>query len=371
MSEHVDSIVVGAGCVGLAIARRLALAGREVVVIEESEAIGTGTSSRNSEVIHAGIYYPAGSLKARLCVIGREMLYGYLAERAIPHRRIGKMIVATEDAEIPTLEDIGAKARANGVDDLEWIEAGRLKALEPNVRAVAAWLSPSTGIFDSHAYMLSLQGELEANGGMIAFFSPVRAGRVNANGIEIETGGDAPMTLSCTNLINAAGLGAQPLAHRIDGMPEDLVPPLRFARGHYFILAGKCPFNHLVYPVPVAGGLGTHSTVDLGGQVKFGPDVEWIDKIEYTVDPNRGDKFYGDIRRYWPGLPDGALQPGYAGIRPKMTGPEGGKYGADFVIQGPADHGVKGLVNLFGIESPGLTSSLAIAEEVAARLGID
>jgi L-2-hydroxyglutarate oxidase LhgO len=371
MSEHVDSIVVGAGCVGLAIARHLALAGREVVVIEETEAIGTGTSSRNSEVIHAGIYYPAGSLKAKLCVAGRNMLYDYLGARAIPHRRIGKMIVATEAAEIPTLEDIGAKARANGVDDLEWVEGERLKQLEPNVRAVAAWLSPSTGIFDSHAYMLSLQGEMEAAGGMIAFHAPVIAGRVNAGGIELDIGGDTPMSLSCTTLVNAAGLGAQPLARRIDGMPPDQVPPLKFARGHYFILTGKCPFNHLVYPVPVAGGLGTHSTVDLGGQVKFGPDVEWIDKIEYTVDPKRSEKFYGDIRRYWPGLKDGALQPGYAGIRPKLTGPEGGKYGADFIIQGPAVHGVTGLVNLFGIESPGLTSSLAIAEEVATQLGID
>ncbi len=371
MSEYVDSIVVGAGCVGLAIARRLARAGREVVVIEETEAIGTGTSSRNSEVIHAGIYYPAGSLKARFCVQGRAMLYDYLERHAIAHRRIGKMIVATEAAEIPTLEDIGAKARANGVDDLEWVEGARLAELEPNVRAVAAWLSPSTGIFDSHSYMLSLQGELEAAGGMIAFHAPVLSGRVNARGIELETGGGDPMSLSCTNLINAAGLGAQPLAHRIDGMPADKVPPLRFARGHYFTLSGKCPFNHLVYPVPVAGGLGTHSTVDLGGQVKFGPDVEWIEAIDYTVDPARGEKFYGDIRRYWPALPDGALQPGYAGIRPKLTGPEGGKYGADFIIQGPADHGVQGLVNLFGIESPGLTSSLAIADAAAAALGID
>ena len=371
MSDHVDSIVVGAGCVGLAVARRLALAGHEVVVIEETEAIGTGTSSRNSEVIHAGIYYPAGSLKARLCVAGRDMLFDYLAKRSLPHRRIGKMIVATEAAEIPTLEEIGTKARVNGVDDLEWVEGTLLRELEPNVRAVAAWLSPSTGIFDSHSYMLSLQGELEAAGGMIAFHASVAAGRVTADGIERETGGAAPMTLACTTLVNAAGLGAQPLANRIDGMPPDLVPPLRFARGHYFTLSGKCPFNHLVYPVPVAGGLGTHSTVDLGGQVKFGPDVEWIDNIEYTVDPARGDKFYGDIRRYWPGLPDGALQPGYAGIRPKLTGPEGSKYGADFIIQGAAEHGVDGLVNLFGIESPGLTASLAIADEVARQLGID
>lgn len=371
MLEHVDSIVVGAGCVGLAVARRLALAGREVVVIEETDAIGTGTSSRNSEVVHAGIYYPEGSFKARLCVRGRHLLYDYLESRSIPHRRIGKMIVATEDAELPTLEDIGAKARANGVDDLEWIDGPRLLELEPNVRAAAAWLSPSTGIFDSHTYMLSLQGELEAAGGMVAFFAPVLSARVTDAGIVAETGGDAAMTLSCSTLVNAAGLGAQALAGRIDGMPADAVPPLYFARGHYFTLSGKCPFNHLVYPVPVAGGLGTHSSVDLGGQVKFGPDVEWIDKIDYTVDPARGEKFYGDIRRYWPGLPDGALQPGYAGIRPKLTGPEGGKYGADFMIQGPAVHGVPGLVNLYGIESPGLTSSLAIADEVAAMLGID
>jgi len=371
MVEHVDTIVVGAGCVGLAVARRLALAGHDVVVIEESEAIGTGTSSRNSEVIHAGIYYAKDSLKARLCVKGRDMLYAYCESRGIPHKRIGKMIVATEAAEIPTLEDIGAKAWANGVGDLEWIEGARLAELEPNVRAVAAWLSPSTGIFDSHSYMLSLQGELEDRGGMVAFFSPVLAGRVTDGGIELDIGGEAPMTLACTTLVNAAGLGAQRLAGRIDGLAAETVPPLYLARGHYFTLTGKCPFNHLVYPVPVAGGLGTHSTVDLGGQVKFGPDVEWIDELEYTVDPARGDKFYGDIRRYWPGLPDGALQPGYAGIRPKLSGPDAGKYAADFVIQGPADHGVENLVNLFGIESPGLTSSLAIADEVAAKLGIE
>ena len=368
MVEHVECIVVGAGCVGLAVARKLARAGYEVVLIEETEAIGTGTSSRNSEVIHAGIYYPKDSLKARLCVRGREMLYGYLESRGIEHRRIGKLIVATEEAEISILEEIGAKARTNGVDDLEWIEGARLDQLEPNVRTVAAWLSPSTGIFDSHDYMLSLLGEMESSGGMIAFHSSVVGGRVTDNGIVIETGGEAPMALSCDALVNAGGLGAQGLANRIAGIPFDTIPPLYYARGHYFTLAGKCPFNHLVYPVPVAGGLGTHSSIDLGGQGKFGPDVEWIEEVDYTVDPARGDKFYADIRRYWPELPDGALKPGYAGIRPKLTGPEGGKYGADFMIQGPTEHGVRGLVNLYGIESPGLTSSLAIADEVVTAL---
>ena len=370
MVEHVDSVVVGAGCIGLAVARRLARAGREVILLEKLDTIGTGISSRNSEVIHAGIYYTKDSLKARLCLQGRNMLYDYCATHGVEHRRIGKMIVATQDDEVPTLEKIGVKARANGVDDLEWIEGLHLKKLEPNIRAVAAWLSPSTGILNSHSFMLSLRGDMEAAGGVIAFHSPVLNGRVTDNAMRITIGGENPMELSSNILVNAGGLSAQSLASQIVGIPAEFIPPLHFARGNYFTLTGKCPFNHLIYPVPVAGGLGTHSTVDLGGQVKFGPDVEWIESIDYTVEPKRGENFYADIRRYWPGLPNGALQPGYAGIRPKLVGPENEKHSADFIIHGPKAHGIPGLINLYGIESPGLTSSLAIAEEVAEKLGV-
>ncbi|MAH83264.1 MAG: FAD-dependent oxidoreductase [Rhodospirillaceae bacterium TMED8] len=371
MVNQVECIVVGAGCVGLAAAQRLAQSGREVVLLEKSAGIGTGISSRNSEVIHAGIYYPKNSLKAQLCVRGKDLLYDFCKKNAVEYQRIGKMIVATTEGEIPSLQEIGKRARANGVQDLEWVEGARLKNLEPNVRAVAAWFSPSTGIFNSHSYMLSLQGKLEANGGMIAFFSPVKSGEVTNRGIVIETGGETPTTLSCDILINAAGLGAQDLSQSILGVPPASIPPLYFARGNYFTLTGKNPFNHLVYPVPVPGGLGTHSSIDLGGQVKFGPDVEWVTNVEYTVDPERRKKFYTDIRRYWPDLEDDALQPGYAGIRPKLSGPKSSKYGSDFVIQGPDLHGVKGMVNLYGIESPGLTSSLAIAEEIIKMLDVD
>ncbi|MBM10309.1 MAG: FAD-dependent oxidoreductase [Magnetovibrio sp.] len=364
MVEHVDCIVIGAGCIGLAVARSLAQAEREVVLLENSETIGTGISSRNSEEIHAGIYYPSNSLKARLCVRGRNMLYDYCESHGIAYKRIGKLIVATEKHEVPILESIGLKARANGVDNLEWIDGFRLQELEPNIRAVAAWLSPSTGIIDSHGYMLSLQGDIENAGGVIAFHSPVLEGQVSNNKLKIKVGGENPMELSSNILVNAAGLGAQNIARRIKDIPVETIPPLYFARGNYFTLIGKCPFNHLIYPVPVAGGLGTHSTIDLGGQVKFGPDVEWLKKIDYTVEASRSIKFYADIRRYWPDLPDEALQPGYAGIRPKLSGPQDEKHGNDFIIHGSKNHGIKGLVNLFGIESPGLTSSLAIAEEV-------
>lgn len=370
MSEHVDCIVIGAGVVGLAIARKLAMNGREVIVLEEAGDIGTGTSSRNSEVVHAGIYYAKDSLKAKYCLAGKLALYDYCATHGVEHYRLGKLIVATSKDEIPALELSKAKAEANGVDDLRWVEPDELKKMEPNLYAVRALLSPSTGIINSHGLMLAYQGDLEDHGGMIAFISSVTGGSVKTGRITIETAGDDAMKLSCKSLVNAGGLSAQAIAQSIDGVPTKSVPTLYLAKGNYFTLTGKSPFNHLIYPVPVPGGLGIHSTLDLGGQTKFGPDVSWVEEPNYEVEANRGDLFYKAIRRYWPGLKNGALQPGYAGIRPKLTGPHEAKYVADFIIQGPVDHGVAGLVNLYGIESPGLTSSLAIAEDVAARLTV-
>ena len=370
MIETVDCIVVGAGVVGLAIARRLAIAGREVIVLEAADDIGTGTSSRNSEVIHAGIYYAKGSLKARCCVSGKHALYKYCESHGVAHKRLGKLVVATTEEEIPALEATKEKAAANGVPDLTWVDADELRVIEPNLHAVRALLSPSTGIIDSHGLMLAYQGDMEDHGGMIAFMSPVAGGRVENGGITIETGGADAMTLHCRTLVNSTGLGAQPLARTIAGIPANTIPPLFYAKGTYFTLIGKSPFNHLIYPVPVPGGLGTHSTLDLGGQTKFGPDVSWVDEPDYEVDPTRADSFYDAIRRYWPGLEDGVLQPGYVGIRPKLGGPNQAKYSNDFMIQGPTEHGVAGLVNLYGIESPGLTSSLAIAEEVAEQFGV-
>lgn len=360
--ETVDCVVVGAGVVGLAVARALALAGREVIVVEAAEGIGTATSSRNSEVIHAGIYYPKDSLMARTCVAGRRLLYAYCAERGVSHRNCGKLIVATNEAESGKLTEIKSRAKANGVEGMRLLTAAEARRLEPNLRCTAALLSPSTGIIDSHSYMLALQGDAESRGAMFAFHSPVLQGHVGDDGVAIEVGGAEPMNLRCRLVVNAAGLHAPGLAKKIAGMPSDRVPPAYYAKGNYFTLAGRSPFSRLIYPVPVPGGLGVHITVDLGGQAKFGPDVEWIDAIDYTVDPHRADKFYAAVRRYWPDLRDGALQPGYAGIRPKIV-PQGAP-AQDFVVQGPADHGVPGLINLFGIESPGLTASLALAEQV-------
>lgn len=365
--EQVDCVVVGAGVVGLATARALALAGREVLVLEAAEGIGTETSSRNSEVIHAGIYYPKGSLMARACVAGRQMLYAYCGERGIPHRNCGKLIVATNEAEAGQLAAIRARAAANGVEDLREITAAEAREMEPAVACVAALHSPSTGIVDSHAFMLSLQGDAENAGAAFVFHAPVLSGRLlPEGGAELSIGGAEPMELRCALLVNAAGLHAPALARQLAGLPEALVPPAFYAKGNYFVLSGRSPFTRLIYPVPVPGGLGTHLTLDLGGQAKFGPDVEWVDRIDYSVDPARGAAFYAAIRRYWPDLPDGALQPGYCGIRPKIVGP--GQPGQDFVIQGPREHGQPGLVNLFGIESPGLTASLALGEAVAAAL---
>ena len=357
--------------VGLAIARRLAMAGREVIVLESTDNIGTGTSSRNSEVIHAGIYYDKGSLKAKCCVTGKHALYEYCKSHGVGHKRIGKLIVAADEEEIPALRATKEKAATNGVTDLSWLRDDELRDLEPNLKAVSALYSPSTGIIDSHALMLAYQGDMENYGGVIAFLSPVVSGKIEPTGITIETDGSHPMTLNCRILVNSAGLGAQKLAQSINGIPKESIPPLYYAKGDYFTLNGPSPFKHLIYPVPVPGGLGTHSTLDLGGQTKFGPDVCWVDEPVYDVDPMRADSFYRAIRRYWPNLEDGALQPGYSGIRPKLTGPTQAKYAADFIIQGPDQHGLPGLVNLYGIESPGLTSSLAIADMVAAKLEVE
>ncbi|WP_295849269.1 NAD(P)/FAD-dependent oxidoreductase [Tardiphaga sp.] len=361
--DKVECIVVGAGVVGLAIARQLAQSGREVIVLEAADAIGTVTSSRNSEVIHAGIYYPAGSLMAEFCVAGRRALYAYCAARGIAHRNSGKLIVATRPDEIAKLQSIKAHAEANGVDDLRVLSAAEARALEPQLRCEAALLSPSTGIIDSHSYMLSLRGEAEAAGAAFAFMAPLERGRATAGGFEVEVGGEAPMLLACDLLINSAGLSATAIARGLDGMPLDLIPPAYLAKGCYFSCSTKAPFSRLIYPVPEPGGLGVHLTLDLAGQARFGPDVEWVDHIDYAVDPARSEKFYPAIRRYWPELPDGALMPSYSGMRPKIVPPAVAVQ--DFMIQGPQSHGVKGLINLFGIESPGLTSSLAIANHVA------
>jgi L-2-hydroxyglutarate oxidase LhgO len=368
--EQIDAVVIGAGVVGLAVARALALQGQEVMVLEAENAIGTGTSARNSEVIHAGIYYPAGSLKARLCVQGKQMLYAYCAERGVAHQRLGKLIVATSAEQVGQLAAIQARAAANGVHDLRVLSAGEAQALEPELRCEAALLSPSTGIVDSHGLMLALLGDLENAGGLLALCSPVH--RIGAgqgtvsHPLRVLAQDGTELAARC--VVNAAGLSAVALAQRVDGLNPALLPRAHYAKGNYFTLAGKAPFSRLIYPVPEQAGLGVHLTLDLGGQAKFGPDVQWVDDpADLQVDPRRGDAFYAEVRRYWPGLADGALQAGYAGMRPKISGPHAAA--ADFVVQGPAQHGVPGLVNLLGIESPGLTSALAIAAEVRLALG--
>jgi len=368
--EQVDAVVIGAGVVGLAVGRALALSGREVLVLESENAIGTGTSSRNSEVIHAGIYYPAGSLKARLCVQGKQMLYNYCAERGVAHQRLGKLIVATNPEQVQALDGIMAKAAANGVHDLQKLTAAQAQALEPALACEAALLSPSTGVIDSHGYMLALQGDMENAGGLLALVSPVQhiGVRQGTASHPIRVCTQDGTELACKVLVNAAGLSAVAIARGMDGLDKNLLPHAHYAKGNYFTLAGKAPFSRLIYPVPEKAGLGVHLTLDLGGQAKFGPDVQWVDDpADLQVDPRRGDAFYAEVRKYWPDLADGALQPGYAGMRPKINAPH--EAAADFMIQGPAEHGVPGLVNLLGIESPGLTSSLAIGTEVCARLG--
>ena len=364
MVERVGCVVIGAGVVGLAIARAIALQGREVIVLEQSDAIGTGTSSRNSEVIHAGIYYPKGSLKANLCVKGKQMLYDYCIERGVTFQRCGKLIVATSKEQQAQLDVIQAKAAANGVTDLRLLSGEDARKLEPALECVAALHSPSTGIVDSHGVMLALQGDLENAGGMVAFHSRLKQAEIQVDGSWLLTTEDETQ-LQTDLLINAAGWWAPELAKSFQGLPADYVPQSYYAKGNYFTLSGRAPFSRLIYPVPEAAGLGVHLTLDMGGQAKFGPDVEWVeDPHALEVDPRRGDGFYVEVRRYWPGLADGALVAGYAGIRPKISGPH--EAAADFCIQGPDVHGATGLINLFGIESPGLTSCLAIGEHVAA-----
>ena len=371
MTDTIDCIVIGAGVVGLAVARACAQRGWETVLVESENAIGTITSSRNSEVIHAGIYYPKGSLKARLCVEGKQALYAYCERTGVAYRRCGKLIVATHEAQREALHAIEAAARANGVHDLRWLGREEARAIEPSLECVAALESPSTGIIDSHGLMLALQGDFESAGGMLALCSPVMGGQIDHSGsqpqpIRLEIDGEEPMELLARRVINSAGLYAQSVAASLRGLDPASIVPGRYAKGNYYSLAGRAPFSRLIYPVPEHGGLGVHLTLDLGNQARFGPDVEWIDDIDYRVDPARADAFYAAIRAYWPALPDGALQPGYAGIRPKIT--VDGTVGGDFVIQDASTHGVAGLINLYGIESPGLTASLAIADEVVRRL---
>jgi L-2-hydroxyglutarate oxidase LhgO len=367
--DCVDALVIGAGVVGLAVARALALspkfAGKELLVLEAANAIGTGTSSRNSEVIHAGIYYPQGSLKAQLCVEGKAMLYDYCEDRGIGFKRCGKLIVATNEAQVSQLQGIIAKAAANGVHDLVLLTREQARALEPQLECVAAVHSPSTGIIDSHALMLSLQGDFENTGGLTVLNSPVVGVFIASDAIKIVM--QDGTEIHTKTLINAAGLSAPLIAKSMQGLDAKFVPTAYFAKGSYFTLSGKSPFSRLIYPVPEAAGLGVHLTLDLGGQAKFGPDVQWVESADdLVVNPTRGDTFYAEVRKYWPQLQDGALVAGYAGIRPKISAPY--EVAADFVIQGPKDHGVAGLVNLFGIESPGLTSSMAIGQRVSQLL---
>jgi L-2-hydroxyglutarate oxidase LhgO len=362
--ESLDCVVVGAGVVGLAVARRLALAGREVVVLEAEAGIGHHTSSRNSEVIHAGLYYPTGSLKARLCVAGRLALYSYLVERSIPHRRIGKILVAVSESEIATLERIARLAESNGVTDLVPLSASDVRAFEPSVRAIRGVLSPQTGIVDSHALMSALRADLEAQRGTVVLRAPVVGGRPAQGGLELDVGGPDPLRVRCNLVVNSAGLFAPQLARRL--VDPDLIPIERYAKGHYFTLNGPSPFERLVYPMPSPGALGIHVTLDLAGRVRFGPDISWTDTLDYTFDERRAPSFYQAVRRFYPDLPEGALSPGYVGVRPKIVAE--GAPAADFVLQGADVHGVPGLVNLLGIESPGLTACLAIAEEVHGML---
>lgn len=364
--ERLDVAVIGAGVIGLAVARALALAGREVTVLESEPGIGVHTSSRNSEVIHAGIYYPTGSLKARLCVAGRTALYGYCEAREVGHARLGKIIVAVHDEEIAALERIKAQAEANGVHDLKWLDVAEVRSLEPAVTCVRGLLSPSTGIVDSHGLMNAFRLDAERAGAHVVVSTPIVSGEVHDDGIVLRTGGSDPTKVLCRSVVNCAGLWAQEIARRIEGLPASSIPQGWYAKGHYFVLSGKSPFSRLVYPIPVAGGLGVHVTMDLAGQARFGPDVSWVESIDYGFDETRAASFYPAIRTYFPALAEGALEPGYTGIRPKLS--PAGAPAHDFVVQGPGDHRVPGLVNLYGIESPGLTASLALADQVKALL---
>ena len=381
--DRVHCIVIGAGVVGLACARAIAQVGLEVVVVEREPAYGTGVSARNSEVIHAGLYYPTGSRKAQWCVRGARLLYGYCAQRGIAHRRCGKLLVATREADVKALEALRAKGLANGVNELQWLTRSQALALEPELQCVAALWSPGSGIVDSHGLMTSLLGDAEAAGALLAVTSGVVGAARDGEGWRVTvreadaSDSDGDFELATNWIVNAAGLDAQAVAAAMEGFPAAAIPPRHLAKGHYFSLSGRAPFSRLIYPMPTDGGLGVHLTLDLGGQAKFGPDVEWIDDVttpadlgrdlDYTVDARRADAFAAEVRRYWPRLPDGALAPAYSGIRPKLSGP--GEPAADFWLQGPADHGCAGVVQLFGIESPGLTASLAIGEAVAGIVG--
>lgn len=367
MAADIDCVVLGAGVVGLAVARELSMAGREVLVLEAAEAIGTGTSSRNSEVIHAGIYYPQNSLKARLCVAGKNMLYDYCAERGIPHQRLGKLIVAATPEQSGQLAAIARRASLNGVDDLYQISGAQARELEPALVCDAALVSPSTGIVDSHALMLALQGDAENHGAQCVFHTPFIKGKILDSGeFLLQFGGADAMELTANCVINSTGLSAPSVARNLQGQPAQHIPKAYFCKGSYFTLSGRSPFSRLIYPMPDSAGLGVHLTLDLGGQAKFGPDTEWMDTEDYSLDARRADTFYEAVRRYWPALPDGALNPGYTGIRPKIVG--AGSPAADFVIAGPSTHGIPGLVNLFGIESPGLTACLALAQATRSAL---
>ena len=362
--DRVEVVVIGAGVVGLAVARALAGRGREVLILEAAERFGSGVSSRNSEVIHAGIYYPRGSLKARLCVAGRDQLYGFCREHGVAHRRCGKLIVAGSESQLAELGRIRAAALANGVE-LTPLSGAEARGLEPQLNCAAALHSPATGIVDAHGYMLALLGQAQSRGALLACDSAVTHVAVGADGFLIAVNGAAP-ALHARALVNSAGLTAPAVARLMEGFPAAHVPASYYAKGSYFALAGRAPFERLIYPLPESGGLGVHLTLDLGGRARFGPDVEWVPELDYAVDPARAARFYDAIRCWWPGLADGALEPAYSGIRPKITGPA--EPAADFRIDGAPAHGVHGLVQLFGIESPGLTSSLAIAERVADLL---
>ena len=367
MVEKVDAVVVGAGVVGLAVARKLALCGLEVVLLEAASATGTETSSHNSGVIHAGIYYPRESLKARLCVRGKELLYDYCEQRNIPHRRTGKLIVATSAEQQVTLEALAEKGKENGVDDLQHLSAVEVSQMEPNINAVSALYSPSTGIVDTGALMLAYQGDFEAASGILALNAPVKSVGLKTSGFRVEIGGADPMLLDTGLLVNSTGLHMAETLANIEGFPDRYIPALYFAKGNYFSYSGRGPFTHLVYPVPEVSGLGIHATLDLGGQVRFGPDVEWIDQPGYEVATDRLESFYLAITSYFPAIDRNRLSPDYAGVRPKLSPPN--EAPSDFVIQGET-HGITGMINLLGIESPGLTASLAIAEEVYQRLGL-
>ncbi|MBC7770499.1 MAG: NAD(P)/FAD-dependent oxidoreductase [Phycisphaerales bacterium] len=368
-----DAVIIGAGAVGLACAAELSRRGREVLIVEAADCIGSGVSSRNSEVIHAGLYYPTGSLKHTMCVRGRRKLYNYAAARGVAHKKCGKLIVAADAAEEAQIAALHRRALENDVENVTLMSGAAAIALEPNLACVAALNSAETGIIDSHGYMLALLGEVEANGGSLVLNAPVVRGRaLQHGGFEIDIGGEAPATVQCRVLINSAGLSAQRVAGAIEGVPADAIPPLVLAKGSYFGCAGRAAFTRLIYPAPVEGGLGVHLTLDLGGRMRFGPDVEWMDhhdpaKVDYSVDPGRADGFYETIRRYWPAMPDEVLTPDYVGCRPKLSGR--GQAAADFRLDGAEIHGLPGLVNLFGIESPGLTSSLALAEFAADLAG--